>query len=88
MPNLWFIPSLYAFQSLGISEKLYALEKGKVKNVKVLRGVHKSLDRASMRLVKSSEGLWTPGKIRNRPCSKIFLVPVIWQLPIYEDDSN
>ena len=63
-------------------------EKGKVKNVKVLRGVHKSLDRASMRLVKSSAGLWTPGKIRNRPCSKTFLIPVIWQLPIYEDDSN
>lgn len=71
-----------------VTIKFTLSEKGKVKNVKVLRGVHKSLNRASMRLVKSSAGLWTPGKIRNRPCSKIFLTTVIWQLPIYEDDSN
>ena len=62
-------------------------EKGKQKNVKVLRGVHKSLDRASLRLVKSTAGLWTPGEdLHHKPCSRIFTFPVIWELP--EDKTN
>lgn len=57
-------------------------EKGRLKNVKVLRGVHKSLDRASLRLVKSTAGLWTPGKDHHlKPCSRTFTLPVIWELP-------
>ena len=57
-------------------------ETGKMKDVKLISGAHKSLDRASLRLVKSSDGLWTPGKDRHlNPCSTTFLFPVIWQLP-------
>lgn len=57
-------------------------ETGKLKDVEVISGAHKSLDRASLRLVKSSDGLWTPGKDHNlKPCSRTFLFPVIWQLP-------
>ena len=57
-------------------------EKGKLKNVKVISGVHKSLDRASLRLVKFTASLWTPGKDHNlEPCSRTFIFPVIWQLP-------
>jgi TonB family protein len=62
-------------------------EKGKLKNVKVLRGVHKSLDRASLQLVKSTAGLWTPGEdLHHKPCSRTFTFPVIWELP--EDKTN
>ena len=57
-------------------------ETGKLQNAEVVKGVHKSLDEASLRLVNSSDGLWTPGKDRHgKPCSKTFLFPVIWQLP-------
>ena len=57
-------------------------ETGKLHNAEVIRGVHKSLDEASLRLVKSSDGLWTPGKdCHGKPCSRTFLFPVIWQLP-------
>jgi protein TonB len=60
-------------------------ETGKLKEAEVVSGVHKSLDRASLRLIKSTDGRWTPGKDRHhKPCSTTFLFPVIWQLP--EDD--
>lgn len=57
-------------------------ETGELKDVEVVTGVHKSLDRASLRLIKSTAGLWTPGKNHDlKPCSRTFLFPVIWQLP-------
>ena len=57
-------------------------ETGKLKDVEVISGVHKSLDRVSLKLVKSTAGLWTPGKDHDlKPCSRTFLFPVIWQLP-------
>ena len=57
-------------------------ERGKLKDVEVISGVHKSLDRVSLKLVKSTAGLWTPGKDHDlKPCSRTFLLPVIWQLP-------
>ena len=57
-------------------------ETGKLKDVEVISGVHKSLDRVSLKLVKSTAGLWTPGKNHDlKPCSRTFLFPVIWQLP-------
>lgn len=57
-------------------------EKGKLKDVEVISGVHKSLNEASVRVIRSSAGLWTPGKDRyGKPCSTIFLFPIIWELP-------
>lgn len=57
-------------------------ETGKLTNVEVVRGVHRSLDRASLQIVKSSAGLWAPGKDRYlKPCSTTYFFPVIWQLP-------
>ena len=44
---------------MELSRGTAKVQKGKLKNVKVLRGVHKSLDRASLRLVKSTAGLST-----------------------------
>lgn len=65
-----------------VSLRFTISETGKLKDVEVITGVHKSLDRASLRLIKSTAGLWTPGKDRDRkPCSTTFLFPLIWQLP-------
>ena len=57
-------------------------ETGKLKNVRIISGVHKSLDRASLRIIKSTAGLWAPGKDHSsKPCSTTFMFPMIWQLP-------
>ena len=72
-----------------VSIRFTITEKGKLKNVKVISGLHKSLDRASLRLVKSTAGLWTPGKNHHlEPCSRTFIFPVIWQLPETEVQSK
>lgn len=52
---------------------------GKVKNVKVLRGVDSSLDKEAVRVVSSSPK-WEPGKQRNRPAKVIYNFPVVFQL--------
>ena len=57
-------------------------ETGKLKDIEVITGVHKSLDRVSLRIIKSSAGLWTAGTDRHhKPCSTTLLYPMIWQLP-------
>lgn len=57
-------------------------EKGKLKGVEVVSGIHKSLNDASVRIIKASAGLWTPGKDSyGKPCSTTLLFPVIWELP-------
>ena len=70
-----------------VSIRFTISEKGKLKDVKVISGLHKSLDRASLRIVKSTAGLWTPGKDQHlNPCSTTLIFPVIWKLP--EDTSK
>ncbi len=48
---------------------------------KVLRGTHKILDKASIRLIKSSSGKWTPATQSGKPIKQFCTYPVIWELP-------
>ncbi len=48
---------------------------GSVKDVKVLRGVHPSLDKEAVRIISSSPK-WTPGKQRNRPAKVRYNFPI------------
>lgn len=52
---------------------------GKVKNVKVLRGIDSSLDKEAIRVVQSSPK-WTPGKQRDKAVSVVYNFPVIFRL--------
>lgn len=52
---------------------------GKIKDVKVLRGVDSALDKEAVRVVSSSPK-WTPGKQRHRPVKVIYIFPVLFQL--------
>ena len=52
---------------------------GRVTNVKVLRGVDDSLDKAADRVVSSSPK-WKPGKQRDRAVKVTYTFPVIFQL--------
>lgn len=54
-------------------------EKGIVKNVKVIRGVHKLLDEEAVRVVSMSPA-WTPGKEKGENVSVVYVFPVIFQL--------
>ncbi len=53
--------------------------KGKVTDVKVVRGVDSSLDKEAVRVVSSSPA-WTPGKQSGKPVKVRFTFPVIFQL--------
>ena len=52
---------------------------GSVSNVKVLRGVDESLDKAAVRVVSQSPK-WTPGRQRDRAVKVTYTFPVIFQL--------
>ena len=52
---------------------------GNMTNVKVVRGVDKSLDEEAVRVVKSSPK-WTPGRQRDRAAKVTYTFPVIFQL--------
>ncbi len=54
-------------------------ETGKVTNVKVVRGVHLSLDQEAMRVVATSPD-WTPGKHKGKNVAVRYTFPVIFQL--------
>ncbi|MBR3303165.1 MAG: energy transducer TonB [Bacteroidales bacterium] len=52
---------------------------GSVKNVKVLRGVDSSLDKAAVNVINKSPK-WSPGKMRGRPTKVSYTFPIIFQL--------
>ena len=52
---------------------------GNMTNVKVVRGVDKSLDEEAVRVVKTSPK-WTPGRQRDRAAKVTYTFPVIFQL--------
>ncbi|MEA3318292.1 MAG: TonB family protein [Bacteroidota bacterium] len=63
----------------GISGKVYVSfvinEKGKVKDVKIVRSVCASLDKEAMRVVKESPK-WTPGKQQGKAIKVGFTIPI------------
>lgn len=58
----------------------FIVEKdGSVSNIKVIRGVHPSLDAEAIRVTKLMEN-WTPGKQNGKPVSVRFTMPVKFRL--------
>ena len=54
-------------------------EKGKVENVKIVRGVHDLLDKEAYRVISQSPD-WEPGKHEGKPVIVRYTFPVIFQL--------
>jgi periplasmic protein TonB len=54
-------------------------KKGKVEDVKILRGIHPDLDMEVARVVASSP-LWVPGKQGGNPVRQQFTIPIIFRL--------
>ena len=52
---------------------------GSVKDVKVVRGVHPSLDKESIRLIESMPK-WIPGKVKGEPVKSQFTFPVAFKI--------
>jgi periplasmic protein TonB len=67
----------------GISGKVYIQfvvnSKGKVEDVKVLRGADPALDQEAMRVIESSPK-WTPPMQGGRPVKQLFSLPVVFKL--------
>jgi periplasmic protein TonB len=67
----------------GIQGKVFinfvVQEDGSLREVKVLRGVHPSLDQEAMRVVKSMP-LWNPGKNNGKVCCVQYNLPVMFKL--------
>ena len=67
----------------GISGRVFVQfdvdKTGKVKNVKIVRGVHKTLDNEALRVVKSSPK-WNPGYMDGKPVTVRFTFPIVFQM--------
>ncbi len=53
---------------------------GTVKDVKVVRGVHPSLDKEAMRVLKLTDGMWKPAEQRGKAVESRFVVPVRFKI--------
>ncbi|MCR4825008.1 MAG: energy transducer TonB [Bacteroidales bacterium] len=54
-------------------------ETGRVRQVKVLRGVEPSLDREAVRVISSSSGKWNPGTRDGKPVNTRYMIPVVFR---------
>ena len=52
---------------------------GSIRDVKVVRGVHATLDKEAVRVVKSMPK-WTPGKQRGKPVNARFTLPIKFKI--------
>ncbi|OFY59492.1 MAG: hypothetical protein A2Y87_08430 [Bacteroidetes bacterium RBG_13_46_8] len=67
----------------GISGKVFVQfcvnSKGKVTDIKILRGVHPELDKEVIRCINNSP-VWTPAKQGGKAVKQQFVMPIIFQL--------
>jgi|GEM_PF-1633310 len=70
-------------QQKGIKGRVFVqfdvCKNGEVKNAKIVRGVHESLDNEVLRVVSTSPK-WSPGLQRGKPVTVRFTFPVVFQL--------
>ena len=55
-------------------------QNGNVVDERVVRGVDPSLDNEALRLIKSTSGMWTPGKQRGKPVKVRYTFPITFKL--------
>ena len=55
-------------------------QKGNVVDVQVVRSVDPSLDNEALRLIKTTSGLWSPGKQHGKPVKVRYTFPIVFQL--------
>ena len=78
--NVKFPP---AARANGIQGKVYVNftvgKDGKIRDIKILRGVHDLLDKEAIRVVKAMPS-WKPGKQRGKPVSVSYNLPINFKL--------
>ncbi len=57
-------------------------EKGRMKDVQIVKGVHPLLDKETLRVIKSAPKKWTPGTKDGKPFAFKYYLTVIWPVPI------
>ncbi|NLZ19991.1 MAG: energy transducer TonB [Bacteroidales bacterium] len=63
-----------------VTVRFVVTDKGKVRQVKVLRGVEESLDKEAVRVVSASSGKWKPGTLDGKPVNTRLLIPVVFRI--------
>lgn len=68
----------------GIEGKVYVsfviTETGEIKDFKVLRGIGYGCDEEAVRLLKLTQGMWTPGALNGKPVKCYMNFPVKFDL--------
>jgi protein TonB len=54
-------------------------ETGKIRDVKVLRGVYPSLDKETVRVIESSPD-WVPAKVNGKNVQQQLVMPVVFMI--------
>lgn len=60
----------------------------KVSDVKIMRGLHKKVDREAVRLIHYSSGLWTPGEYRGVKTKVRFTLPIVIDVEVNKYGLN
>lgn len=55
-------------------------EKGRVSEIKIIRGVHELLDKEAIRVIKLTSGKWKPGKQGNKVVKTKMVIPVKFKI--------
>ena len=55
-------------------------QKGNVIDLQVVRSADPLLDNEALRLIKSTSGMWTPGKQREQPVKVRYTFPITFRL--------
>ena len=55
-------------------------QKGNVIDLQIVRSADPLLDNEALRLIKSTSGMWTPGKQREKPVKVRYTFPIIFRL--------
>ena len=62
-----------------VTVRFVVTDKGKVRQVKVARGVEESLDKEAVRVISASSGKWNPGTLDGEPVNTRLSIPVIFR---------
>ena len=63
-------------------------EKGRMTDVKLVRGVHPLLDKEALRVIKSAPKKWTAGTRKGKPFAFKYTMAVIFNLPESQRESS
>ena len=86
-PNLQYPDSALKNNTIGRTIVQFAVDSvGQVVDIKILRSLDPYCDKEAIRVIKLSNGMWTPGKVKNKNIKQLFTLPIEFAAP--NNDNN